>query len=239
MTTVNSADHLRRDDATPSTLMRWWRFNLVGAIGIGVQFAALFVVKGVLHFNYLAATAVAVEAAVVHNFVWHDQFTWADRTRSDRTNLANTRPDRRMPDRRRPSSDPLLHNSDAETSQTVPVAEKLCLGWCSAFSAAIRLSFSAKALAAEVHKTHVPAGRTLCAALKRCATQSPYCPSIARFLRFNLTVGAVSIIGNLALMKVMVGIGGMNYLVANGIAIGLCSLANFLVSENWVFAAGD
>lgn len=27
----------------------------------------------------------------------------------------------------------------------------------------------------------------------------------------------------------------MNYLLANAIAITLCSLANFLVSEEWVF----
>jgi putative flippase GtrA len=59
--------------------------------------------------------------------------------------------------------------------------------------------------------------------------------SLRRLLRFNLTNGAVSILGNLALMRVMVGEGHMNYLVANGIAITLCSLANYLVSETWVF----
>ncbi len=63
----------------PSTLVRWCKFNLVGGIGILVQFAALFLLKSILHFNYLAATAIAVEAAVVHNFIWHEQFTWADR----------------------------------------------------------------------------------------------------------------------------------------------------------------
>ena len=59
--------------------------------------------------------------------------------------------------------------------------------------------------------------------------------SLPRLLRFNLTNGAVSILGNLALMKVMVGQGHMNYLLANAIAITLCSLANFLVSDTWVF----
>jgi putative flippase GtrA len=58
---------------------------------------------------------------------------------------------------------------------------------------------------------------------------------LRRLLRFNLTNGAVSILGNLALMKVMVGQGHMNYLLANAIAIALCSLANFLVSDGWVF----
>ena len=130
---------------SPSTFIRWWKFNLVGMIGIGVQFTALFLLKSVLGFNYLFATALAVEAAVVHNFVWHEQFTWSDRVRSS---------------------------------------------W-----------------------RH----------------------SLPRLMRFNLTNGAVSIVGNLALMKVMVGGGHMNYLLANAIAIALCSVANFLVSEQWVF----
>ena len=128
-----------------AVLFRWLKFNFVGAIGIGVQFAALLLLKGVFHFHYLVATAFAVEAAVVHNFVWHEQFTWSDRVRT-------------------------------------------------------------------------------------CWRRS-----LPRFVRFNLTIGAVSILGNLALMKVMVGIGGMNYLAANALAIALCSLANFLVSERWVF----
>ena len=126
-------------------LQRWLKFNFVGGIGICVQFAALFVLKGVFHIDYLFATAFAVEAAVVHNFVWHEQFTWADRV------------------------------------------------------------------------------------------QMSWRGSILRFTRFNLTTGAVSILGNLALMRVMVGEGHMNYMVANAIAIALCSIANFLVSDSWVF----
>lgn len=125
--------------------MRLCKFNFVGGIGIGVQFGALLLLKGVLHFNYLAATAIAVETAVVHNFVWHERFTWRDRV------------------------------------------------------------------------------------------QPSWLHSLRRLLRFNLANGGVSIVGNLALMKIMVGLGGMNYLVANAIAITLCSLANFLVSEAWVF----
>jgi putative flippase GtrA len=128
-----------------SRLVRWCKFNLVGGAGIGVQFTALFLLKTVLQFDYLLATAIAVQAAVVHNFVWHEQFTWAD-----------------------------------------------------------RIEVSARR-------------------------------SVARFLRFNLTAGLMSIVGNLALMKVMVGFGGMNYLVANAIAIALCSVANFVVSDSWVF----
>lgn len=133
-----------------ATLVRWLKFNFVGGIGIAVQFAALCLLKSGLHFHYLAATAIAVEAAVVHNFVWHEQFTWVDRL---------------MQNRMRPS-------------------------W------------------------------------RR---------SLTRFCRFNLTTGAISILGNLALMKLLVGQAHMNYLLANAIAIALCSLANFLVSDEWVF----
>jgi putative flippase GtrA len=134
-------------------LMRWMKFYFVGAIGIAVQFAALFLLKTIFRIDYLLATAFAVETAVVHNFVWHEQFTWVDRTRS----------------------------------------ERIASWW-------------------------------------RGPAQ--------RLLRFNLTTGAVSLVGNLALMKVMVGCGHLNYLAANAIAIGLCSIANFLVSDAWVFEAG-
>ncbi len=61
------------------TGIRWLKFNAVGAGGIGVQLAALALLKSVLRLDYLAATALAVEAAVVHNYLWHERFTWADR----------------------------------------------------------------------------------------------------------------------------------------------------------------
>ncbi len=62
-----------------ATLVRWLKFNAVGAAGIVLQLAVLFALKSGLHVSYLMATAVAVEAAVVHNFLWHERFTWPDR----------------------------------------------------------------------------------------------------------------------------------------------------------------
>jgi putative flippase GtrA len=73
-----------KDFTRTATLVRWCKFNLVGAVGICVQFGVLFFLKSELHFPYLAATALAVEAAVVHNFFWHERFTWADRIKCDR-----------------------------------------------------------------------------------------------------------------------------------------------------------
>jgi putative flippase GtrA len=60
-------------------LRRWLKFNSVGAIGVGVQLSVLTLLAGRLGANYLLATALAVEAAVLHNFVWHEKWTWADR----------------------------------------------------------------------------------------------------------------------------------------------------------------
>jgi len=131
--------------ARRETALRWLKFNLVGGFGIAVQLAVLLGLKSGLHLNYLLATALAVEAAVVHNFIWHERYTWADRV------------------------------------------------------------------------------------------QRSWRRSLPRLLRFNLTTGGVSIAGNLALMKLMVGPGHLNYLIANSAAVAMCSLLNFLVSEEWVF----
>jgi dolichol-phosphate mannosyltransferase len=57
---------------------RWLKFNFVGALGIGVQLAALSLLTAA-GLGYLAATALAVETAVLHNFVWHERMTWRDR----------------------------------------------------------------------------------------------------------------------------------------------------------------
>ncbi len=130
--------------ARRSTATRWLKFNLVGGMGIAVQLLMLIVLKTGLQLNYLIATALAVETAVVHNFLWHERFTWADRAGA----------------------------------------------------------------------------------------------GFARFLKFNLSTGLFSIAGNLALMKLLAGLGHMNYLLANAITITACSVINFLVSDGFVFAAG-
>lgn len=66
-------------DKSPNGLGRWLKFNAVGAVGIAVQLAVLTLLKSGLGLNYLLATALAVEATVLHNFVWHERFTWSDR----------------------------------------------------------------------------------------------------------------------------------------------------------------
>ena len=130
---------------TLATGRRWLKFNLVGAIGIVVQLAVLGILNGIIKLDYLPATALAVEAAVLHNFIWHERFTWADRASVTRRQ------------------------------------------------------------------------------------------ALLRLVRFNLTTGAVSILGNLALMRLLVGQAHLPSLPANLVSIAACSLVSFLVSEYIVF----
>ena len=59
-------------------MRRWAIFNAVGALGFVVQLGILtLLLEGGLH--YVAATALAVEAAILHNFCWHRLWTWRDR----------------------------------------------------------------------------------------------------------------------------------------------------------------
>ncbi|MFZ1131143.1 MAG: GtrA family protein [Terriglobales bacterium] len=127
------------------TFLRWVKFNAVGGIGILVQLAALAVFRSWLGVDYLVATGLAVEMAVIHNFLWHERFTWADR----------------------------------------------------------------------------PAARPR--------------ESLVRLVKFNASNGVVSIVGNLGLMRLLVGEMRFNYVASNLVAIGVCALVNFLLSDRFVF----
>lgn len=127
-------------------LWRWLKFNLVGAIGTLVQLAVLSFLTGVLGMNYLLATALAVEAAILHNFVWHDRFTWVDRSGL---------------------------------------------------------------------------------ALRR----------LARFLRFNLTSGAISVAGNLVSVSLLVEQAHLSVLNANLLAVAFCSPSSYIATDRIVFRA--
>jgi len=124
---------------------RWMVFNVVGLLGVLVQLLTLAVLTGWLGLHYLVGTGLAVEAAVLHNFVWHERWTWADRA-----------------------------------------------GWAKG-------------------------------------------DAWKRLVRFHLANGALSLAGNLVLMRVLVGSCSMNYALANALTIALCSFANFLASDRFVF----
>ncbi|HXW90846.1 MAG TPA: GtrA family protein [Terriglobales bacterium] len=72
-----------------SARSRLVKFFLVGGIGVGVQLGALAGLRA-MKVNYLVATGLAVESAVVHNFLWHQRFTWADRILRRKTGRQRT-----------------------------------------------------------------------------------------------------------------------------------------------------
>ena len=125
-------------------LVRWGKFNLVGAMGMAVQLAALALFNRCAPGHYLFSTAAAIELAVLHNFVWHAHYTWRDRRDGS---------------------------------------------------------------------------------------------GLMQLMRFHLSNGLVSLAGNLALMRVLVGQAHAPVLVANALAILCCSVANFCLGHTWAFAA--
>src|SRR6059036_3114825 len=127
-------------------MIHFIRFNLVGVVGFALQSGALFILTHSVHpVGYLAATAAAVELAVLNNFVWHQRWTWKDR----------------------PSANP---------------------------------------------------GETL-----------------RRLAKFNLTNGAVSLIGNLVLMSILVGRLGLPIAGANLASVAACSICNFFLADRIAF----
>jgi putative flippase GtrA len=124
--------------------MRLFRFSLVGALGIVLQ---LSVLAGLVAFgfNYLLGTGLAVECAILHNFIWHRRFTWSERARSGHRNV------------------------------------------------------------------------------------------LSRLIRFHASNGLVSLVGNLLLMRLLVGNLKRPMFPANVASISICFVANFLASDRWVF----
>jgi dolichol-phosphate mannosyltransferase len=120
-------------------------FNAVGGIGVLVQLCVLAALVRVAGLHYLAATAVAIEVTLLHNFIWHQRWTWRDRPAGSRRSVLN------------------------------------------------------------------------------------------RLIRFQLLNGAISFGGNLAVMVALTGRLGLDPLLANAVAIILCSLINFAAGDLIVF----
>jgi putative flippase GtrA len=61
-----------------------WRrfapFTVVGILGFAVQLGALQALTAYAGWPWLPATLASVELAVLHNFLWHERWTWIDRT---------------------------------------------------------------------------------------------------------------------------------------------------------------
>lgn len=128
--------------STRAVFQRFAKFSTVGAGGVAVQGLTLALLLRVSGLHYLVATALAVEASVLHNFVWHRKWTWRDRPQPR---------------------------------------------WA------------------------------------------------LMLLRFNLTNGTMSIVANLVLMFVFAGLMNLNPNAANLLAIAICSVINFALSDRVVF----
>lgn len=57
---------------------RFGRFNLVGALGAAIQVLLFYLLMKCRQMPETAAAAIAVEIVVLHNFFWHERFTWRD-----------------------------------------------------------------------------------------------------------------------------------------------------------------
>jgi putative flippase GtrA len=128
-----------------NTFIRWWKFNLVGAMGMVLQLVALALINRWTGGHYLWASAAAIELAVLNNFVWHLHYTWRDRR---------------------------------DTSALLP-----------------------------------------------------------QLLRFHLSNGLVSILGNLTLMRILVHEAHFPVIASNSIASLCCSVLNFYLGDLWAFAS--
>ena len=127
--------------------MRVVRFFTVGWMGFIVQMTAFVVLTHVVHASWLWATAAAAELSIVHNFFWHEWWTWKDRR-----------------------------------------------------------EFSGLSTA-------------------------------AKFARFNLATGVVSVGANLGLVSLFVITLDVPPVVANVLAVATLSVTNFVVTDRWVYVA--
>jgi len=62
-----------------TTAVRFARFNVVGALGIGVQLLIVALLVDGLGIDPVVATVLGISGAIVHNFAWHVRWTWRDR----------------------------------------------------------------------------------------------------------------------------------------------------------------
>jgi len=59
---------------------RFGRFSLVGFLGAVLQLTLVSLLTKYFGILSTAATLIAVEIAILHNFVWHERFTWGNRS---------------------------------------------------------------------------------------------------------------------------------------------------------------
>jgi dolichol-phosphate mannosyltransferase len=63
----------------PELLKRLAKFATVGTTGVGVNLGVLYLLTGVAGMHYAASAFVAIEASIIFNFYFNDQWTFKDR----------------------------------------------------------------------------------------------------------------------------------------------------------------
>jgi putative flippase GtrA len=63
--------------------------------------------------------------------------------------------------------------------------------------------------------------------------------TVGQMMRFQMSNGVVSMIGNLVLMRVLVQEARLPVVAANTVAIVCCSVANYCLGDRWAFAEGS
>jgi putative flippase GtrA len=59
--------------------LRFGRFSLVGVLGAALQVILFDLLTKGFRLPVAAAAPLAVEIVLLHNFFWHERFTWRDR----------------------------------------------------------------------------------------------------------------------------------------------------------------
>lgn len=70
---------VREEPALLAFLLRSGKFLVVAWLGMGVNTACLYLFKGVLHIRIIPASMMAIEIAIIHNFIWMRYWAWRDR----------------------------------------------------------------------------------------------------------------------------------------------------------------
>ena len=68
-------------------LFRGTRYMVVSWVGMLVNTACLYLFKGVLGIPIIPASMMAIEIAIIHNFVWYRNWAWGDRREQQRERL--------------------------------------------------------------------------------------------------------------------------------------------------------
>ena len=67
---------------------RFCRFSLVGFMGAALQLTLVSLLTKCFGVFRTTATLVAVEITILHNFIWHERFTWGNRGPTNSRQLA-------------------------------------------------------------------------------------------------------------------------------------------------------